>query len=140
MNDLDDNRLEEILWWLTQARNDVFTADVLKKQATPFTSQVCFHSQLAAEKAIKAGLLFTEGAFPLIHDLVKLRQFLPEDWTSLPPKADLKVLSLWSIDGRYPSLKSEPSVGEAEEAYQQAKAVISAIEKELRKRGISLQK
>jgi len=102
------------------------------------TGQACFHSQLAAEKAIKAGLVFLKVKFPLDHNLKRLSSLYPKDWAAMLQKSNLTLLSNWAVDSRYYNTANKPSVGQAQEAYQQAKTVVAAIEQFLEKAGVSL--
>ncbi|MEM8505548.1 MAG: HEPN domain-containing protein [Cyanobacteria bacterium P01_D01_bin.1] len=133
-----NERLESTAEWLSSANDEILTVELLREKGQQLTSQICFHSQLAAEKAIKAGLTFLNVEFPLIHNLVKLSNLLPPDWDSLPETEALTVLSEWAVKGRYTRTTTRPSIGQSEEAYRQAKAVIEAITKELNDRKFSL--
>ena len=126
-----NERLDSTAEWLSSANDEILTVEILREKGQHLTGQICFHSQLAAEKAIKAGLTFLDIQFPLIRDLVKLRQLLPSDWDSLPDTEALTVLSEWAKKGRYVQTATLPSIGQSEEAYRQAKAVVTAIEKAL---------
>ncbi|MCY4615587.1 MAG: HEPN domain-containing protein [Chloroflexi bacterium] len=43
----------------------------------PVVGPACFHSQQAAEKALKAALVLEGIEFPYVHDLTRLRNLLP---------------------------------------------------------------
>ena len=76
-----DKTAREVSAWLSYAYLDLKAAETLMKGANNFSSQVCFLSQQAAEKAIKAALIFLGIEFPFSHDLDRLRELLTEDWT-----------------------------------------------------------
>ncbi len=133
-----NERLDSTAEWLSSAGDEILTVEILREKGQHLTGQICFHSQLAAEKALKAGLTFLNLQFPLVRDLVKLRKLLPPDWNSLPDTEALTVLSEWAKKGRYTQTNALPSIGQAEEAYRQAKAVVEAIKKELNDKEFSL--
>ncbi len=53
--------------WLAYAQQDIKAAQTLLDQGDVFTRQVCFFSQQATEKALKAGLIFEQIEFPFIQ-------------------------------------------------------------------------
>ncbi|MEL6813497.1 MAG: HEPN domain-containing protein, partial [Cyanobacteria bacterium J06598_3] len=59
----DDKRLSETQRWMSYARRDLLAGQVLLNQTDNFNTQICFQAQQAAEKAIKAGIVFL-GAKP----------------------------------------------------------------------------
>ncbi len=138
MKELNE-RLDSTAEWISSAKDEILTVEILREKGQHLTSQICFHSQLAAEKAIKAGLTFLDLQFPLTQNLVKLKNLLPPDWNSLPDTEALTVLSEWAVKGRYTQTTTRPSIGQSEEAYRQAKLVVAAIGKELSTRGFSFE-
>ncbi|MBE9064647.1 HEPN domain-containing protein [cf. Phormidesmis sp. LEGE 11477] len=124
--------------WLEQARDELLTVKTVMEKQGKLTGQACFHSQLAAEKAIKASLIFLEIKFPLDHNLTRLSNLLPADWAYLVQQNDLNMLSDWAVNGRYYNTTSKPSIGQAQEAYRQAKAVVSVMKKSLEEAGLPL--
>lgn len=129
---------EATLEWLSFATQDLRAAESLMDETGSFTSQICFLSQQAAEKAIKAGLIFLQREFPFSHDLDKLRNLLPKDWDCYQKHTDLEVLSDWAVGARYPSVSARPSLGAAVDSLQQARNVIDSITKDLRNKGLVL--
>ena len=59
--------------WLRYAGEDLITAETLLAQARIPPRQACWHAQQAAEKALKAVLIFLQIDFPRTHDLNVLR-------------------------------------------------------------------
>ena len=59
--------------WLRYAEEDLITAETLLAQAHIPPRQACWHAQQAAEKALKAVLIFLQIDFPRTHDLNVLR-------------------------------------------------------------------
>ncbi len=58
--------------WLVHAKSDLNLARLSKGRDDVLPEQVCFHSQQAAEKALKAVLLHRKIEFPFIHDIEEL--------------------------------------------------------------------
>ena len=58
--------------WLEKARRDLVTASRELNSTEPFTDIVCFHAQQAAEKYMKAYLLWHGIGFPKTHALEDL--------------------------------------------------------------------
>jgi HEPN domain-containing protein len=109
-------------------------AGALLKDGTGMPRHVCWLAQQAAEKAIKAGLVFLQRDFPKSHDLDALRNLLPDDWRIKTVSSDLADLTEWAVEARYPGQWPEASSPDAESALRQAAAVLDAIEADLRSR------
>ena len=62
----------------------------------------CFHSQQAAEKALKAALVLESIEFPYVHDLRRLRNLLPDGWPGGGSNIALQRLTEWGAESRYP--------------------------------------
>lgn len=109
----------------------------MNREEEKFAQQVCFLSQQAAEKGLKAALIFIQIEFPFRHDLEMLRTLFPSEWqgSQLP---DLPRLTEWAVEGRYPSALAEPSGQDAQLALQQAEAVLAAVEQDLAQHGFPL--
>ncbi|MGB9610524.1 MAG: HEPN domain-containing protein [Bryobacteraceae bacterium] len=58
--------------WLESAASDLRLARLASQHRGVRREQICFHAQQAAEKALKAVLLFQEMEFPFTHDLEEL--------------------------------------------------------------------
>jgi HEPN domain-containing protein len=104
------------LEWLQRAKGDL----ALSKQAKPkeaFWEDLCFHAQQAAEKAVKAVLLWRDVTFPYVHDLEALLTAMEKAGHSVPEELwDADDLSRYAVETRYPG--PAPPVTEAD--YQQA--------------------
>ena len=59
--------------WMDYARSDLDAANLLLERGEFFPRQICFMSQQAGEKALKAILVYLEIHFPKIRDLDRLR-------------------------------------------------------------------
>lgn len=58
--------------WLKYAEDDLETAELLNKQFKKSLNIICFHSQQAAEKYLKAFLISKNISFEKTHDLLNL--------------------------------------------------------------------
>ena len=68
--------------WLNRARGNLVRA----KATLPgvYLEDLCFDAQQAAEKALKAVLLKSQGSFPYTHDLADLVTLLKESGAEIP--------------------------------------------------------
>lgn len=123
--------------WLTYARQDLTAAKALANQNESFPHQVCFLSQQAAEKGLKALLIFMQIEFPFRHDLEVLRTLIPED-CQCRQLTNLEQLTEWAVESRYPSDLPEPSQQDAQDALQQAESVLALVEQDLHQKGFEI--
>src|SRR5262245_34031912 len=63
--------------WLAKAEEDLAVAQLLVQSDSPVRWAACFHSQQAAEKAIKSLLVLAGVDFPRSHALGRLVALLP---------------------------------------------------------------
>jgi HEPN domain-containing protein len=107
-------RSDEAAAWLQFAADDLDTARVLLGAMPPRVRQSLFHAQQAAEKSLKAFLIWHEQPFPLTHDLaVLLRLCVSIDSgiaTGVEPALDL---TQFAARLRYPGEDEIPSLEEA---------------------------
>ncbi|MFN0165112.1 MAG: HEPN domain-containing protein [Bryobacteraceae bacterium] len=68
----ENKRLEEAAEWLRVAADDLRLADVALGLEPPITGLALYHAQQAAEKALKAYLVFRGHAYPFMHNLTEL--------------------------------------------------------------------
>jgi HEPN domain-containing protein len=89
--------------WLFRADEDIATIQALSSlDQSAFGSTICFHCQQAVEKYLKAFLVFNHTDFPKTHDvdylLNKCMTIDSESFDSI----DLKNLTEFGVDIRYP--------------------------------------
>jgi HEPN domain-containing protein len=116
--------LAEVYEWLRKARHDRRMAEAGLAQTPPITDAAAFHCQQAAEKCIKAYLLYRQHAFERIHDLRALLDAcvqLDPAWEQL--RDTVEPLTAYAVRFRYPGV-SDPSVEEVRAAL----AVVAAVE------------
>ena len=113
--------------WVRKAEADFATAqrEFAVKADTNYDA-VCFHSQQAAEKFLKARLQEADIAFARIHDLTVLLDgtvAIEPAWESL--RSQLHSLTAYAVEYRYPGESSGES--EAQEALEVYKVVRQAV-------------
>ena len=129
------DRLEDTARWLRYAAEDLTTAETLLAQAHVPPRQACWHAQQAAEKALKAVLIFLQIDFRRTHDLNVLRDLLPERWQLKTALPDLKDLNRWAVEARYPEKMREATKAEASTAVEQARSVWTSVSNALAEHG-----
>lgn len=114
----EPERLRETGRWLRFAHDDQRGAEALLEREDVPPRLTCFLAQQAAEKAIKAALIFLQIEFPFRHDLDLLRTLLPDGWTLKKTPTGLGALSAWAVRGRYPGDLPEATQEVAEAAVE----------------------
>ena len=92
----------EVQRWLRYAQEDLVAAELLVGQRTIAPRHVCWLAQQAAEKALKAVLVFLQIDFPRRHDLDALRHLIPAGWQLKEEHPDLADRTEWAVEARYP--------------------------------------
>jgi HEPN domain-containing protein len=113
--------------WLEKARRDFNTAVNQLNVVEPFADIVCFHAQQAAEKYLKAYLVWQEVEFPRTHaleDLVLLAA--QKDPEFLVLKDEAASLTPYAVETRYPEFE-EPVLEDANESVEIAKQVANFV-------------
>ncbi|MGI8687655.1 MAG: HEPN domain-containing protein [Thermomicrobiales bacterium] len=122
--------------WLAYAEADLRIARrLLTPPAEP--DGVCYHAQQAAEKALKAALIFEQIEPPKIHSLDALRNLLPIRWTVRQAAPTLQDLSDWVAESRYPGNWPGATVADASAALVLAETVVAAVRADLTARSIT---
>ncbi|MDR2580671.1 MAG: HEPN domain-containing protein [Fibromonadaceae bacterium] len=93
---------EKTKGWVFFAERDMLMAETAISDSR-LTGQVAFHSQQTIEKYFKAYLTEFDFAFPKIHDLIKLYDFVKaiKDW-NIDEKMLFAINRIYS-ESRYPS-------------------------------------
>lgn len=130
----EPERLAEVGRWLRFAREDLATAELIVEHDRP-ARQACFHAQQAAEKSIKAALIFLQTEFPYRHDLDFLRTLLPDGWLLKENPQDLAELTAWAVRARYPGSSREATEEGAKTAVEQARGVLDTALEDLKRHG-----
>ena len=131
-----DPVVHEALRWLRFSEEDLNVAGHLIRGTLPAPRHACWLCQQAAEKALKAALVYEMIDFPRIHDLDALRNMLPDGWTISNTHNDLSDLAEWAVESRYPGEWPEPTHADAIKAESEAHSVYDSIAAEFRLRGM----
>ena len=114
--------------WLAKAGADMELAEHLLSEEIHFPSAIAFHCQQAAEKYIKAFLVWHEVDFPKTHDLEELLGLAEtSNRDLLASLRDVIVLTPYGVELRYPGDRPDATPDEAREAVKLAHQVRDAI-------------
>ena len=134
---MSGDRAPDALMWLGFAIGDLEAARAQPgRHVRPRI--VAFHSQQAAEKAIKGALVLAGVDPPRTHDLNDLRNRLPDGWRVKRSPPDLGRLSAFATDSRYPDDIEPVSPIESATAVRQAMAVVRVVRDDFERRGVSV--
>ncbi len=114
--------------WIKRAKSNLAIA---RQPATEdiYLEDLCFETQQAAEKALKAALLSKNIPFRFVHDLSELLTLLDQHGLSLPE--DIKAaatLTDYSVEARYPGPFEPVTEDEYREALRIAETVVAWAE------------
>lgn len=110
---------EYIRQWLEKAEHDLTAAKVLIEVRPLILDVSCFHCQQAVEKFFKAFLVYNGSDIQKTHDIVLLRKRCEEADPDFE-QIDLKYLSEYAVEARYPDSFAMPDLEEAMEYLQLA--------------------
>jgi HEPN domain-containing protein len=127
-------KTDEARIWMSYAKSDLDAAYTLLEKGDFFPRQICFMSQQAGEKALKAILVYLGTNFPKTHDLDLIRELIPVGWKLKEKFPQLYDLSVWAVESRYPGHTPDVTEGEARETLHLAEAVFDAVSAELEER------
>lgn len=134
MNDHESN-IDNARSWLRYAKEDLYSASELNA-GTSAPRNVCLLSQQASEKALKAAFVLEGMDFPHIHDLDRLRNYLPVGWAVKETHPDLAWLTEYIIESRYPGDWPELTGADASYALSVARSICDSMDAEFRRRGV----
>lgn len=115
--------------WLRHARSDLTVARRVESDPDVLPSQVVFHAQQAAEKALKGALIHVGTAFPLTHDLSELVKRWTASGRVWPEElAGVGTLNPFAVESRYPGYIHELTCEEVSAAIALAAKVVAWAE------------
>ncbi len=110
--------------WLRYAEGNLARAKQEKPEVTPW-EYMCFDAQQAAEKAVKAVLVFREIEFPRTHAVGELLAFLNRAGEAIPDELwDADALSGYATHARYPGGEQPATQDDYVEAVRLAEQVV----------------
>lgn len=124
--------LREAADWLTRAGRDLSAARRCLTEPEPLPDVAVFHSQQAAEKALKAFLAAHNHPFPRIHDLERLaewREQIDSDFVRFLGAAE--ALNPYVIAFRYPGGPLAPDLDEAHDALELASEIVDFVRRQV---------
>ncbi len=128
MRTLEEVKRELVQQWLTKADEDLGLSAFLVFENTSYLAAVGFHAQQAAEKYLKAFLVFKQREFPKTHDLGKLLDLVASVDTVLSDSLQqITYLSPFGVEFRYPGDYPNMSMEDARKALSMAELVRDSI-------------
>jgi HEPN domain-containing protein len=116
--------------WLNRARSDLELARAWKPDI--YLEDLCFHTQQAVEKAIKALMIRNNVVFPYVHDIATLLTILDQRGIAVPESIrEAERLTRFAVLARYPSIAPPVDEEEYSEALRIAETVIHWVEEQL---------
>lgn len=128
---------EAARFWMMRAEHDFTIAVRDMEYPTPTTDMVCFHMQQAAEKYLKAFLVFHGREYPRTHRLEVIIQFCAEIDPEFYQLHEVGVddLSRYATTMRYGESAYMPSLEETRTAMDLAEKVKHFVLQKLRQQG-----
>jgi len=121
--------------WLRRAKSNLVRAKQVKPVGA-YWEDLCFDTEQAAEKAVKAVLTYRKVQFPKIHDIGELLSLLEQSGEKIPEafwRAD--DLTQYAVETRYPGPTEPVTKKEYREAVALAEKVVKWAEKIIWPRG-----
>lgn len=110
--------------WIKKAEKDLLTAEHELSFSDAVTESICFHCQQTAEKFLKGYLVFLSISFTKIHEIGELiTKCENNDNEIFIFKEEADKLTDYAIIIRYPEEPLEPTLKEANEAFEAAKKI-----------------
>lgn len=113
--------------WLDFAVRDIAAAKALWSADESHIAAVLYGAQQAAEKALKALLVFEGITVPRTHDLAVLRALSGAYAQDGPDRDDLSLLTRQAAGSRYPDMCVPLDIADAQRALALAETVIADI-------------
>ena len=113
--------------WLRYAKSDLALARI-EKPAGVLLESLCFHTQQAVEKALKAALIFVEIDFPKTHNIRTLLDLIPADIDIPKDVEESAILTDYAVEIRYPGISESVDEGEYRQAIGLAEAVVGWVQ------------
>jgi len=118
--------------WLAKADEDYNLIKHLMSENAPYLSAITFHAQQAVEKYLKAYLVYHQQEFPKTHDIYRILDIVDSVDKSLSVYLQpTGILSLYSVDVRYPGDYPDVYVEDARRALKLVELAASEIHRQL---------
>jgi HEPN domain-containing protein len=117
--------------WLNRAKSNL--AQASRVLPGVYLEDLCFASQQAVEKAVKAVFIHRSVRFPYVHDLARLLNLLDRNGVKVPKYVrEAESLTLYAVESRYPGLSGPVSKREHRRAVHLAEAVLRWAERQIK--------
>ena len=114
--------------WVRKAEIDFKTAGHLCQSSPDFAEGAAFHSQQAAEKYLKAFLVWHQIEFHKTHDIEALLRLAEKVDDKLPEiLREAVILTPYGVDYRYPGEYPEVTIADAKRALRLADCVRAEV-------------
>ena len=114
--------------WVRKTEIDFKTAGHLCHGGPDFAEGTAFHSQQAAEKYLKAFLVWHQIEFPKTHDIEALLKLAGKVDDKIPEiLGDTVILTPYGVDYRYPGEYPEVTIADAKRALRLADCVRAEV-------------
>lgn len=111
--------------WIRKARSDMLAMTASLKAGA--LDACCFHAQQAAEKTLKAYLIYNDVEFPFTHNLIKLIELAAQkDKAFRELGSEAELLTPYAVELRYDD-EFWPSMEAARQACDSANDVMDFI-------------
>lgn len=130
----ETDRITEGRRWLQHAKEDLDAATNGLTGGASRPRHVCSHAQHAAETSLRAALLLADQDIPYTHDLNVLADLLRSAWRVRDARGDLRSLTRWAVEGRYPGEWKEPTEADAVKAVDWANQIHYSVRGEFDRR------
>jgi len=125
---MDEAKRELVKAWMTKANNDLYSAKKLAAEPEPYLDTAIYHCQQAAEKILKAFLVFHDRRFEKTHDIRRLVNLAIPFHEGLSNRSeDAVILTSYATVFRYPDERLEPDREECERALKAAEGIYNLI-------------
>lgn len=124
----DPARIADTREWLARAAGDLAAGEHGMRASPPFAADAAFHAQQAAEKALKAFLVWHDEPFRKTHNLEEIgEQRLGLDATLRTLIDQAVPLTVYAWKFRYPGEPVAPPAEEARGALAAARSAYEAV-------------
>ncbi len=116
--------------WLQRAESNLEIARRARGEKV-LLEDLCFEAQQAAEKALKALLIYLSGDYPMVHAFTLILERLEQHVTVPEPIREVVELSDYAVQMRYPGDYYPVSEDEYERALELAARVLQWVRSQI---------
>jgi HEPN domain-containing protein len=127
---MDDPKTKLVRAWLAKANRDLESARRLAGEPAAYLDTAIYHCQQAAEKALKAFLVYRQVAFEKVHNLSLLLEYCADVDPAFRELSDAAAdLTPYATAFRYPDefFEAEPDKEQFNQAFRQAEQTLQFV-------------